>query len=279
VAAPQPIDVLLAGQAKVVCCWKVDDALVDPGPSSTLPTLRAALGGEAPRRLLLTHIHLDHAGAAGTLVREHPDLEVWVSERGAPHLVDPSRLVASASRLYGDDMDRLWGEIAPVPEANLRVLRGGERIDGWTVAATPGHASHHLSFLHEEDGWAYVGDTGGVRVEEEFVFPPTPPPDVDLEAWRRSLELIGGWAPQAVAVTHFGVWRDVEAHLARMRASLERWAELARRVDGDTYVAAMHAALASAVDARAHASFVTAVPPEQQWAGLERYWRKRADAP
>jgi glyoxylase-like metal-dependent hydrolase (beta-lactamase superfamily II) len=277
-AAAQPIDVLLAGQPRVVCCWKAGDALVDPGPASSLGALLPALGGEAPRRLLLTHIHLDHAGAAGSLVRRFPDLEVFVSERGAPHLVDPSRLLASATRLYGDDMDRLWGEVLPVPEANVRVLRGGERIDGFTVAATPGHASHHVAYLREEDGWAFVGDTGGVRIEDGFLLPPTPPPDIDLEAWRRSLEVIGGWSPQALALTHFGAWTDVEAHLARMRSSLERWAELARRTDARAYAAAIEAALASAVDARAHASFVAALPPEQQWSGLDRYWRKREPA-
>ncbi len=277
-AAAQPIDVLLTGQPRVVCCWRVDDALVDPGPASSLDTLLAALGDDEPRRLLLTHIHLDHAGAAGSLVRRFPGLEVWVSERGAPHLADPSRLLASATRLYGDDMDRLWGEVLPVPEANLRVLRGGERLDGFTVAATPGHASHHVAYLREEDGWAFVGDTGGVRIDDGFLFPPTPPPDVDLEAWRRSLEVIDGWAPQALALTHFGAWTDVEGHLARLRASLGRWAELARRTDDAGYVAAIHAALASAVDTGAHASFAAAVPPDQQWAGLDRYWRKRDPA-
>jgi hypothetical protein len=117
-----------------------------------------------------------------------------------------------------------------------------------------------------------------VRIEDAFLFPPTPPPDVDLEAWRRSLEVIGGWAPQALALTHFGAWTDVEAHLARLRASLERWAALARRTDDAGYVAAIHAALASAVDTGAHASFAAAVPPGQQWAGLDRYWRKRDPA-
>ena len=146
------------------------------------------------------------------------------------------------------------------------------------MAATPGHASHHVAYLHEEDGWAFVGDTGGVRIEPGFLFPPTPPPDIDLEAWRRSLEVIGGWAPQALALTHFGAWTDVEAHLARMRSSLDRWAQLARQTDAPAYEAAIDAALAAAVEPSAHASFVTAVPPEQQWAGLDRFWRKRQAA-
>ena len=142
------IDVKHQGLDNVICAWHVDDVIVDPGPESTSETLLDALGDEEPRALALTHIHFDHAGAAGALVRRWPELEVWVHERGARHLVDPTRLVASAKRLYGDTFDRLWGEVVPVPAANIRVLRGGEREDGWEVAYTPGHASHHVSYRH-----------------------------------------------------------------------------------------------------------------------------------
>ena len=229
--------------------------------------------------MLLTHIHLDHAGAAGTLVRRFPGLEVWVSERGAPHLVDPSRLLGSARRLWGEGMDRLWGEVLPVPEASLRVLTGGERRDGFLVAATPGHASHHVAFLHEATGLALVGDVAGVRIGEgAIVVPPTPPPDVDLVAWRRSLEVVGAGAPTALAITHFGAHRDVEAHLDRMRIALERWGELGRRTDGEGYAAALRAAIASGTDAGTAGAYEQAMPPEQQWGGLERYWSRRAAA-
>src|ERR1700730_14339443 len=151
------------GRPRVIGCWQVGDVLIDPGPSSCLPNLLHALDGERPRALLLTHIHLDHAGATGSLVERWPELDVYVHELGAPHLADPSRLLKSAKRLYGDDMDRLWGEVLPVPKRNLRELRGGELLDGdFEVAYTPGHASHHVSFLRS--GTAYVGDVAGVRI-------------------------------------------------------------------------------------------------------------------
>ena len=133
----RPIDVLHLGRPHVICCWEVDGVLVDPGPESSHENLVAALGGEEPRAILLTHIHLDHAAATGALVRRWPGVEVYVHERGAPHLIDPSRLLASAERLYGDQMQRLWGEIVPVPEANVTSLSGGETVHGMRVAYTP----------------------------------------------------------------------------------------------------------------------------------------------
>src|SRR5829696_1496495 len=153
----RPIDLRHMGNDKVICCWEVDGVLVDPGPQSCEETLLEALGEERPRALLLTHIHFDHAGAAGALVRRWPELPVYVHQRGARHLADPERLVASATRLYGEqDMQRLWGEVVPVPQDNLRVLQGGETgVEGaFCVEYTPGHASHHVSFLHEDSGWA-----------------------------------------------------------------------------------------------------------------------------
>jgi glyoxylase-like metal-dependent hydrolase (beta-lactamase superfamily II) len=176
------IDVRHRGRPRVIGCWVVDDLLIDPGPTSCLDTLLAGLDGLTPRALLLTHIHLDHAGVSGSLVERWPELQVFVHERGAPHLIDPARLLESARRLYGENMDPWWGEVVPVPEANLRVLGGGERIiDGtFEVAYTPGHASHHVAYLHE--GTAFVGDVGGVRIDpDSLTIPPTPPPDIDIE--------------------------------------------------------------------------------------------------
>src|SRR4249919_1054375 len=173
----QAIDVRHLGRERVICCWRVGDVLVDPGPESSLGTLVEALGGEAPRALLLTHIHLDHAGAAGAIVQRWPEVVVYVHQRGARHLEDPSRLLASAQRLYGDDMQRLWGDVLPVPRERLRPLAGGEEIEGFRVAYTPGHASHHVSYLHEDSGWAFTGDIAGVRIGgNRPVVPPTPPP-------------------------------------------------------------------------------------------------------
>src|SRR5919108_2763968 len=164
---PRLIDVLHRGRERVIGSWDLGGALVDPGPESCIETLLAAVGGE-PRALLLTHIHLDHAGAAGALVERFPDLEVWVHAKGAPHLVDPSKLLASAERIYGDDMGRLWGRVGPVPERNIRVVKGGETIEAagraLGVEYTPGHASHHVVYFDEADGTAYVGDVAGVRI-------------------------------------------------------------------------------------------------------------------
>src|SRR3984885_10730403 len=175
------IDVMHLGIPRVIGAWVVDGVLIDPGPTSCLDTLLSALGDERPRALLLTHIHLDHAGASGSLVARWPELEVYVHERGARHMADPSRLLDSARRLYGDDMDRLWGDFVAVPEANLHILTGGETLPGgFEVAYTPGHASHHVSYLHE--GTAFVGDVGGIRIVPGApVVPPTPPPDIDVE--------------------------------------------------------------------------------------------------
>jgi glyoxylase-like metal-dependent hydrolase (beta-lactamase superfamily II) len=273
----QSIDVVHVGQPRVICCHKVGGDLVDPGPTASVHTLLEALGDERPRRLLLTHIHLDHAGAAGYLVRQFPELEVWVSEVGAPHLVDPSKLVNSATRLYGDEMERLWGEIVPVPEANIRAFSGGETVDGWRVEATPGHASHHVAYLREETGWAFVGDVAGVRVVPGFITPPTPPPDIDLDAWQASLDIVEGWRPTLLALTHFGAYDDVAEHIDRLRGAIVRWGELAKVTDADGFAAALRAAASSAAGPDMQRAMAGAVPPGQQWAGLDRYWRKRAE--
>src|SRR5918997_5581006 len=210
------IDVRHRGVEKVIACFEVDGVLVDPGPQSCEDTLLEALGGERPKALLLTHIHFDHAGAAGALVRRWPDLDVYVHERGAPHMANPERLVASAARLYGgeDGLRDTWGEVIPVPQDNLRILEGGETVLGFRVEYTPGHASHHVCYLHEESGWAFVGDMAGVRIPPtELTLAPTPPPDIDVEAWDRALALIGGWEPQTLALTHFGQVDDPPAQL------------------------------------------------------------------
>jgi glyoxylase-like metal-dependent hydrolase (beta-lactamase superfamily II) len=274
------IDLMHLGRARVIGCWQVGDVLVDPGPESCLPTLLQALGDERPRALLLTHIHLDHAGASGALVKRWPDLEVYVHERGAPHLIAPARLMDSARRLYGDDMDRLWGDMTPVPEASITVLKGGERVlDGaFEVAYTPGHASHHVSYLH--DGTAFVGDVGGVRVNDDsLTIPPTPPPDIDVEAWHRSIELIGQWRPERLAMTHFGLSEDVDPQLAEVGARLDDWAKRVGELDADTFIASMlEEVTQGASDPELLPTYTQAAPPEQMYAGLERYLRKRAES-
>ena len=273
------IDVMHLGIAKVICCHHLDDAIVDPGPESTMDTLLQALGDEVPAKILLTHIHLDHAGAAGALARRWPEVEVWVHERGARHMLDPSRLMASAERIYGEDMDRLWGTMHPVPEERLRVLSGGERLGPWRVEYTPGHASHHVSYLHEPTGTALVGDVAGVRIGGGPILPPTPPPDVDLEAWHESLRAVAAWEPERVAITHYGTWEDVGAHLDAMHEQLDRWAEVSRRTGDDEYAAEIEQAMRDgAVDGALMDAYLRAMPPRMLWAGWQRYWASRAEA-
>ncbi len=275
----QLIDLHHLGRERVIGSYLIGDVLVDPGPASCLPTLLSALGDTQPRVLLLTHIHLDHAGASGSLVERWPKLEVYVHELGASHLADPSRLLKSARRLYGEDMDRLWGEMLPVPDSNLRTLSGGERLlgDSFSVAYTPGHASHHVSYLHE--GTAFVGDVGGVRItSSSLTIPPTPPPDIDVEAWHESIERVAAWKPGRLAMTHFGFGEDVDDQLDEVAGRLDAWAELARDRDQEAFIGAVRAEIEADAGPDVAAAYVQAAPPEQLYAGLSRYWHKRLDS-
>jgi glyoxylase-like metal-dependent hydrolase (beta-lactamase superfamily II) len=272
-AEPELIDLLHLGRHRVIGAWRVGDVIVDPGPSSCLAALLGTLEAHPPRALALTHIHLDHAGASGSLLKRFPDAEVWVHERGARHVADPAKLVQSAARLYGEDMERLWGEVLPVAPERLRILKGGETIGPFRVAYTPGHASHHVSYLHEPTGLAFTGDVTAVRIGDGCVLPPTPPPDIDLQAWRASLDVIEAWRPRGLAVTHFGVYEDVESHLSVLREQLERVAAMARALDEAGFVRAMRAIVAASTDPDTAAAYEQAVPPAQSYQGLVRYCR------
>ena len=273
------IDVEHLGRPHVIGCWEVDGALVDPGPQSSMETLLAAIGDEQPRAIVLTHIHLDHAAATGALVRRWPELEVYVHERGAPHLIDPAKLLASAERLYGERMEYLWGEIVPVPEANVRALRGGEDVLGMRVAYTPGHASHHVCYLHEESGTAFVGDVAAVRIPgADLVVPPTPPPDIDVETWLDSIATVESWRPERLALTHFGAIEEPIEHLELVRRRLREEANLARELAEDDYERRhRERVLAASESPEVAEELIQCVPPQYQWRGLNRYWQKRAE--
>jgi glyoxylase-like metal-dependent hydrolase (beta-lactamase superfamily II) len=267
------IDVRHRGLEKVIACFEVDGILVDPGPQSCEDTLLAGLAGERPKALLLTHIHFDHAGAAGALVRRWPDLEVYVHERGAPHMASPERLVASAARLYGGEegLRETWGEVVPVPEQNLKVLSGGETVLGFEVAYTPGHASHHVCYFR--DGVAFVGDMAGVRVPPyDLTLAPTPPPDIDVDAWERSIDAIAAWEPQTLALTHFGT--APPSQLAAVREALHWQAELAAGGDQAAFEHALHERIAQAAPDEVEA-IETAAPLDHLFLGLDRWHRKR----
>jgi glyoxylase-like metal-dependent hydrolase (beta-lactamase superfamily II) len=259
-----------------------EPALVDCGPATCVEELEAGLGrcglgvGDL-RHLVLTHIHLDHAGAAGTIVRRNPGLRVHVSEVGAPHLVDPAKLERSARRLYGDDFDRLWGELVPVPAENVDVI--GERVRDLEAWPTPGHASHHVSFL-AGDGTCYSGDAAGARiVPASFLAPVAPPPDIDLEAWERSLAEIEERRPERLRLPHFGVVEDPSEHLAEMRERLRVWAERVRDgASAEEFEATAEAELAAGSDPETAAAYRQAAPFWQSHAGLKRYWQKREAA-
>jgi glyoxylase-like metal-dependent hydrolase (beta-lactamase superfamily II) len=256
-------------------------ALNDCGPTTTIPHLKAGLAARGLdlteiRHLLLSHIHLDHAGAAGVLVRQNPWLQVHVSDIGAPHLVDPTKLEASARRLYGDAFDALWGELAPVPPENVHVV--GERVLGLECFPTPGHAWHHVSYL-DASGTLYAGDAAGVRLRgAHFVMPPCPPPELDLEAWERSVGEIELRAPSRLALIHFGVVADVEEHLSSLRATLGRWGERVEDgMDEEAFVAAARYDV-SLTDPELVDEYERAGPYWHHFRGIERYWRKRREA-
>jgi glyoxylase-like metal-dependent hydrolase (beta-lactamase superfamily II) len=273
-----PIDLHHQGTERVIGSYLVETrdgpAIFDCGPSSDLEALRAGLGERGVglgdvRHLLLSHIHLDHAGAAGAIVREHPHVSVHVSEVGAPHLVDPSRLEASARRLYGDAFDTLWGELVPVPEANVSIV--ADDVLGLACFPSPGHASHHVCFL-ADDGTLYAGDAAGVRIApSRLVLPPTPPPDIDVAAWDATLDELERRSPERLALIHFGVFDDVERHLEELRVRLHDWERIVETgASQDEFVEQAHAGLGELDDDDLEA-VERAMPMWQSYAGLKRW--------
>ena len=272
---PRLIDVKHLGRDRVIGAWLVDGYLIDPGPESAVETLLDGLGDERPRALLLTHIHFDHAGASGALVERWPDLPVYVHESGARHMADPERLVASARQIWGEDFDRLWGRVIPVPEQNLRVLEGGETVDGFDVEYVPGHAKHHVAYFHRDTGHAYVGDMAGVRIPpSQITRAPTPPPDIDVEAWLDSVDRIEARGPSAVILTHFGRVEDVAGQLGAVREALRFQADLARDSSEEEFVAEMNRRAEAQIDEGTGRRLFDAGNPVDFYAGLKRYWSK-----
>jgi glyoxylase-like metal-dependent hydrolase (beta-lactamase superfamily II) len=269
--------------------------LIDPGPATTLDHLRLSLRRRSitiadVRQILLTHIHLDHAGATGALVRENPAIDVFVHERGAPHMIDPSKLLASATRLYGPDMDRLWGDFLPVPAGRVRALKGGERISAGgrnlEVAYTPGHASHHVSYFDPSSRVAFVGDTAGVRRPGlDYVMPPTPPPDIDLDAWHTSEDRILAWEPDTLFLTHFGPFHAPRLHFQDMIDRLAQWSGIVRKLLADAeldeerrlsgFMSEALLDLKRKVGPVEAEQYDRAGRLDYSWQGLARYWRKR----
>jgi glyoxylase-like metal-dependent hydrolase (beta-lactamase superfamily II) len=292
---PDFIDLQFLGSSRVIATALLTGAdgitLIDPGPTSCLPALEAGLRARGlalrdVRSVLLTHIHLDHAGAAGTIAERVPGLRVYVHERGAPHMIDPAKLLASATRLYGARMDVLWGAFQAVPADRVTVLTGGERLalGGTTldVAYTPGHAKHHVSYLDTQTGVAYVGDTAGVQVSGDFLIAPTPPPDIDVEAWQESINTIDAWQPVSLFLTHFGAVTPSRAHLARLRTTITTAAETVRELMktpgteeelAHRFAEKMRREVRTSLSETEARASELAAPFDQLWYGLARYWK------
>jgi glyoxylase-like metal-dependent hydrolase (beta-lactamase superfamily II) len=278
-----PIDLHHLGADRVIGVYTLDTrdgrALFDCGPATCFAELERQVDLDSIRHLLLSHIHLDHAGAAGHVVRTNPQIRVHVSAVGAPHVVDPTRLIASARRLYGDTLDTLYGEPFPVPAENVE--EAGAVVAGLECFPSPGHASHHVCYVGD-DGTLYAGDAAGVRIlPGRHVLPHAPPPDIDLEAWDRTFDEILRHDPERLALIHFGVVdgrHEVARHVERARNYLGVWAK--RVHDGmtqDEFVAAAQADLAASEDGGGAPYYERAAPYEQSFLGLERYWRKQSE--
>src|SRR5882762_7052371 len=271
--------------------------IIDPGPESTLATLRERLHARGIsvaqlNAILLTHIHLDHAGASGSLVRENPRIAVYVHDLGAPHMIDPSRLLASAQRLWPDTLQQLFGDTLPVPKENLRILQGGEKLTLGTrkveVEYTPGHASHHVSYFDASENIAFVGDTTGIRIDNgPYILPATPPPDISLEIWDNSFATILARRPSRLFLTHFGYASNPAEHIDEFRRRLHHWAELAAEILKSSsdeaqakqgFVARAQAEMQEQIGAEEadHHAFTAGL--DLSFLGLARYLRKRAEA-
>jgi len=264
--------------------------LIECGPGSTAPALASELAGHGLRprdvtHVLLTHIHLDHAGAAGWLARH--GAQVVVHPRGAPHLRNPEKLLASATRIYGDQMDKLWGEVLPVPEAQLYVPADGEEIAvgslRFVALFMPGHAEHHCVYRFEDTG--FTGDVGGVRMQGyRYLRAPTPPPELHFGKWRESIARMRGQRFVRIAPTHFGFFEDVDWHLDALERSLdeaERWLEA--QMKSTPTVEQLRAAFRSwmadegsraGLDTEAMRAFKLSNPTGMSADGLLRYWQK-----
>ena len=271
-------------------------ALIETGPSSCLGNLRAAVAQTGHNladltHALVTHIHLDHAGAAGPLARDIPELQVSVHPFGAPHMIDPSKLVSSAARIYGDQMAPRWGEFAPIAEPQVHALLDGEviKVAGRRLLAafTPGHAHHHVAYIDLAARLGFTGDVGGVRMQgTHYVAPPTPPPDLDRELWWQSIELLQGFNLDRLYLTHFGEFRDVDRHLADLGPNLDEFLEIGTRAldagaEPDELTQQLHERMARALG-DVHPGILVnlewATPSYMATLGLIRWHKKHREA-
>jgi glyoxylase-like metal-dependent hydrolase (beta-lactamase superfamily II) len=292
------IDLQFQGLEQVIAAYLLqgngEAALIEVGPSSTRGALDAGMAAagvcwDDMARLLVTHIHLDHAGAAGPIMRAHPRPRISVHPIGAPHLANPDKLIASATRIYGDQMESLWGDFAPIDPARIDEVEDGVAIDiaGRELIPyfTPGHASHHVAYLDRASGMLFTGDVAGVRIPGmAYVCPPTPPPDLDPEAWAESVRTMQALDVQHLALTHFGVFDDVKEHLAQILPNLDDFIGQGRSSlgpDGDTsdLTDALQRLEKSQIGAESplFAQLELATPAYMAALGLKRLLKKRGE--
>lgn len=295
------LDTMYQGEPGVIASYLLTGAdglaLVDVGSAASVDQVLAGIRAagyrpEEVEHLVLTHVHLDHAGATGTLLRTMPNARVYVHGIGAPHLIDPTKLLSSAQRIYGERMEQLWGETEPVPAERITTLTDEQtiRVGQRTLRAlyTPGHAIHHLAYFDEASHTAFTGDVAGVRLlGSTFVRPPTPPPDLNLEDWSASIARLDALNLDTIYLPHFGPASGVHEHLARLRENLYAWGELMRQgiragkddeaLARDLAAASEPALLASAPDANDDLldRYELATNYLMSAQGYVRYYRKR----
>src|ERR1700752_113413 len=290
------LDLNFQGRPHAIAAYLIRDGdsvvLIESGPGSTLPSLDAGLASEglSPHDLthvLLTHIHLDHAGAAGRLAQQ--GAQIYVHPVGAPHMVNPEKLLASAARIYGDRMGSLWGEFLPVPESQIKVPNDSEEIVignlSFIPINTPGHAEHHFAYLFEDI--CFSGDVGGVRIPGyPYLRVPMPPPELHLERWHESIARLRREKFTRIAPTHFGMYDDPEWQLREVEKGLDsasRWLEQTMSEDSSIEIEAlrqsftewmMDEAVQMGLSEDVINAYILANPPGMSADGLLRYWKK-----
>lgn len=274
----EQIDTRYKGIANAICCHRIGDVLIDCGPAASIDNVIDALGDLVPSVLLLTHIHLDHAGGAGRLVEHFPELRVYIHEDAVKHLIDPSRLLASAERVFGERIAE-WGETLPVPAENVHAISPGDVIEGLEAIPTPGHSGHHLAFFHELSKTALVGDlVGQALAPHHLTLMSTPPPEIDVEQWLASIDRVAERYPSTLALTHFGRITDVAGQCERAKRELRRGSEHASEDNQEQFVTYLERELET-VPPEVAESLVSSLPSlDQLYMGYDRYWSKRAGA-
>ncbi len=282
------IDLDHNGLEGAIACYLVlgtEPALVDPGPTTCLDRLEAGLARAGVAwtdicRLFLTHVHLDHAGATGHIAARAPHVEVVVHEDGAPHMVDPERLVKSTRRTFGDAHDALWGDVLPVPESRVTVAQPGPQgVGGLRVIPTPGHTPHHLAYLDEAEGRLFAGDSLGIILDPAApTHPATPPPGVDVEAWTATLHEIAHIGPEEAAVTHFGIHnhvseraRELDRALGGLVVDVKAAKQRGDAEAGVRYEERVRSRLSGFVDPSRVHKYFDAFKAESDWAGMQLY--------